>query len=88
MLEKNSSLGLYMVPEQEYDKIRQWSNGICTGLWVGWGGCNSLTDFFLHFFVTCDDEKIGFLCTNKACQEKMNAHNLAISNSLCARWVS
>ena len=34
--------------------------------------------------VSCLDEKIGFLCTNKACQKKMNAHRLPISISLCA----
>ena len=37
---------------------------------------------FFAFLVTCLDEKIGFLCTNKACRKKMNAH---ISISLC--WV-
>ena len=44
--------------------------------------------FFLHFlFVTCLAEKIGFPCTNKACQKKMNAHRLPICISLRAGWV-
>ena len=43
--------------------------------------------FFFVFFVTCLDDKIGFLCTNKACRKKMNADRLPISISLCAGWV-
>ena len=33
---------------------------------------------FLAFFVTCLAEKIGFPCTNKACQKKRNSHRLPI----------
>ena len=45
------------------------------------------TGIFFAFFVTCLAEKIGFHCTNKACQKKISAHRLAICISLCAAWV-
>ena len=43
--------------------------------------------FFFALFVTCLAEKIGFPCTNKACQKKISAHRLAICISSCAGWV-
>ena len=39
------------------------------------------------FFVTCLAEKVGFPCTNKACQKKWNSHRLPICIFLSARWV-
>ena len=53
-----------------------------------WAGGDSIPrPIFCAFLVTCPDKKIGFQCTNKACQKKMNAHRLPISISLCAGWV-
>ena len=50
-----------------------------------WAGVDSIHGpIFFACFVTCLDEKIGLLCTNKACQKKMNAHRLSLSISLCA----
>ena len=76
-----------MVLEQVYGSIRQWSSGLHPRLLIYWHGIESKTDFFWHFFVTCLAEKIGFPCTNKACQKKMNAHRLPICMSLRAWWV-
>ena len=50
-------------------------------------GVQTQDRFFLHFFVTCLAEKIGFPCTNKACQKKRNSHRLPMCIFLSARWV-
>ena len=42
---------------------------------------------FFEFVVTCLAEKIGFPCTSKVCQKKVNSHRLPICISLCAEWV-
>ena len=47
---KNSSIGLYMVPEDEHGSVRQWSSGICRGLQIDWQWIKSSSEFFfLHF---------------------------------------
>ena len=38
---KNSSLGLYMVPEDMYVSVSQWSSGICPGVKINWWRCRS-----------------------------------------------
>ena len=42
---------------------------------------------FLAFVGTSVAEKIGFPCTNEACQKKVSAYRLPICISLCAGWV-
>ena len=57
-------------------------------LLLAWFQFPLFTDrIFLHFFFTCLPEKIGFPCTNKACQKKRNSHRLPICIFLSATWV-
>ena len=59
------SLRLYVVPEQYYGSIRQWSSGMHPMLVICWRGCKSLTDFFLHFLSPVLLRKLAFHAQTK-----------------------
>ena len=54
-----SSLGLYMVPDQYYGSTRRWSSGMYPILLTCWRGFNSLTNFFLARELAAPDTARG-----------------------------